>query len=83
MLLPGARRGVNAAARHDVCAVGDGGGFIELPRRARGELRIPGLGEPEGVHGHAGRRERGREVERAMMWLRRACRLGRTAAGPV
>jgi hypothetical protein len=24
-----------------------------------------------------------REVERAMMWLRRACRLGRTAAGPV
>jgi hypothetical protein len=24
-----------------------------------------------------------REVERAMIWLRRACRLGRTAAGPV
>ena len=24
-----------------------------------------------------------REVERALMWLRRACRLGRTAAGPV
>ena len=24
-----------------------------------------------------------REVERAMMWLRRACRLGRTAAGPL
>ncbi len=24
-----------------------------------------------------------REVERAMMWLLRACRLGRTAAGPV
>ncbi len=24
-----------------------------------------------------------REVERAMVWLRRACRLGRSAAGPV
>ncbi|PIE23338.1 MAG: hypothetical protein CSA62_08050 [Planctomycetota bacterium] len=24
-----------------------------------------------------------REVERAMLWLRRACRLGRSAAGPV
>ena len=24
-----------------------------------------------------------REVERAMLWLRRACRLGRTAAGPI
>ncbi|MEZ5990295.1 MAG: hypothetical protein R3F30_14480 [Planctomycetota bacterium] len=24
-----------------------------------------------------------REVERAMLWLRRACRLGRTAAGPM
>ena len=24
-----------------------------------------------------------REVERAMLWLRRACRLGRVAAGPV
>ena len=24
-----------------------------------------------------------REVERAMLWLRRACRLGRAAAGPV
>lgn len=24
-----------------------------------------------------------REVERAMLWLRRACRLGRSAAGPI
>lgn len=48
-----------------------------------GAKRHPGNGDPHArefveipVNGP-------REVERAMMWLRRACRLGRTAAGPV
>lgn len=48
-----------------------------------GAKRHPGNGDPHSrefveipVNGP-------REVERAMMWLRRACRLGRTAAGPV
>ena len=51
--------------------------------KIQGAKRQPDNGDPNlrefveiPVHGP-------REVERAMMWLRRACRLGRTAAGPV
>jgi len=48
-----------------------------------GAKRMPGDGDPHSREFVEIPVTGPREVERAMMWLRRACRLGRTAAGPV